>query len=59
MDIYDLLVDLHKDGERQGPGSEAMTKRAQQFLMWKITACRSNHKLHNPEGYCIAPFQGL
>ncbi|MDP4997722.1 MAG: hypothetical protein NWQ41_02050 [Saprospiraceae bacterium] len=26
--------------------------------MWKITDCRSNHKLPNPEGYCIAPFQG-
>lgn len=32
MDIYDLLVDLHKDGERQGPGSEAMTKRALNLL---------------------------
>lgn len=32
MDIYDLLVDLHKDGARQGPGSEAMTKRALDLL---------------------------
>jgi len=32
MDIYDLLVDLHKDGYRQGPGSDVVTKRALELL---------------------------
>lgn len=28
MDTMELLVDLHKDGRRQGPGSDAHTRRA-------------------------------
>jgi ubiquinone/menaquinone biosynthesis C-methylase UbiE len=36
MDELSLLIDLHKDAERQGPGCDAETKRA-------LELCRVNH----------------
>lgn len=33
MDDYTLLIDLHKDGERQGPGGNAETERALDLAM--------------------------
>ena len=32
MDEMQLLIDLHKDAERQGPGSEITTKKALDFI---------------------------
>ena len=33
MEDYRLLIDLHKDGNRQGPGSDAATERALELAM--------------------------
>ncbi len=32
MTEIDLLIDFHKDAERQGPGSEAVTRKALEFI---------------------------
>lgn len=61
MDDYRLLVDLHKQGHRQGPGGDAETEQALNLAMIDRTAplrVAERHKAHFGYGMYVAKKPG-